>query len=494
MWGPLGEAATVYSLLTVGDALISQIPALLMAITAAIIVTRVKGNENRNLGSDIASQVFADTRALRLAGAALILMGLLPGFPTAILATLGLVFLGAGFLDLLPGRRQSSDDQAAEPAAAPVDGVTADAPTARDDAQIVVEVSRPLFELMQSADWTRALREMVARVAERSGLEPWAVAAVAEDMDGPGQFRVLVDAVPVLWSEVDLDKLVLDDVSDVLKMHDVPFERRQTAVWTSTLLVDGDRRGALEDLGLRFADPVVATMSETEIALRRNLATLVGLQETRDILSSLEGPYPVLVAEVLRLLSMQKIAEVFRRLLSEGVVLTNKRRILETLVEWTPVDASPLALTEYCRIALTRQICQGAAGLDRTISAIVIQRETEDMLRAGLKDTNIGTYLVLSETQTAELLGAVRTQVDRLSPKGIRPVIMTSMDLRRHLKVFLTRNALDLDVLSFQELNDDYKVVPCSTLTLGSARVAARRSSRQAALEREEQERRQPTN
>ncbi|MEM7491710.1 MAG: flagellar biosynthesis protein FlhA, partial [Pseudomonadota bacterium] len=72
---PLGEAATVYSLLTVGDALISQIPALLMAITAAIIVTRVKGNENRNLGSDIASQVFADTRALRLAGAALILMG-----------------------------------------------------------------------------------------------------------------------------------------------------------------------------------------------------------------------------------------------------------------------------------------------------------------------------------------------------------------------------------------------------------------------------------
>ncbi|MEM7710330.1 MAG: FHIPEP family type III secretion protein, partial [Pseudomonadota bacterium] len=478
----------------VGDALISQVPALMMAITAAIIVTRVKGNESRNLGADIASQVFADTRALRLAGAALIFMGLLPGFPTAILTTLGLVFLAAGFLDMLPGRRKPADDVAEAVTSSSDDDAVEKAPVSRDDAQIVVEVSRPLFDLMSDEDWSRALREMTTRVAEWSGLETWEIAAVPEEMDGPGQFRVILDAVPVLWSEVDLEKLVLNDVSDVLKMHDVPFKRRQTAVWTSILLVDGDRREVLENLGLRFADPVLAMMSETETALRRNVATLVGLQETRDILSGLEGPYPILVAEVLRLLSMQKIAEVFRRLLSEGVVLTNKRRILETLVEWTPVDASPLALTEYCRIALTRQICQGAASLDRTISAIVIQRETEDMLRAGLKDTNIGTYLVLSETQTGELLGAVRTQVDRLSPKGIRPVIMTSMDLRRHLRVFLTRNALDLDVLSFQELNDDYKVVPCSTLTLGSARVAARRSSRQTALEREEQERRQPPN
>ncbi|MEM8848940.1 MAG: type III secretion system export apparatus subunit SctV [Pseudomonadota bacterium] len=491
---PLGEAMAIYSLLTVGDALISQIPALLMSITAAVIVTRVKGKESRNLGADIAGQVFADTRALRLAGAALIVMGLLPGFPTMVLSTLGLIFLAAGFFDVVLTRRRSmdGDDREAPPdnTGPPVE--TADGLMATDEAQIVVEMAAPLFALSDEAAWAAALTTMADRVAKSSGLQPCTITACSTSMDQPGQYRVLVDGVPVLWSDVDQDKLVLEDVSDILAIHDIPFEMRETAIWTKILIVDVDQQDNLTELGLRFDRPVDAILRETEIALRRNLATLVGLQETRDILSGLETSHPVLVGEVLRVLSVQKVAEVFRRLLSEGVFLTNKRRILETLVEWAPVDQSPLALTEYCRIGLTRQICQGAASLDRSISAIVIQRETEDMLRAGLKDTNIGTYLVLSEMQTAELLNAIRAQVDRLAPKGLRPVIMTSMDLRRHLKVFLTRNAIEIDVLSFQELNDDYKVVPCSTLTLSSARVAARRASRQAAAEPPQDDRSQP--
>ena len=478
---PLGEAVAIYSLLTVGDALISQIPALLMSITAAIIVTRVKGNESRNLGADIAGQIFADPRALRLAGGALVVMGLLPGFPTAILGTLGLLFLMAGFVGPIGAAIGSRFDGAAsdpDRVDAP-DGTVPEAALALpDDAQVVVEMAEELFVLRPPGAWADALGEMARRVGDASGTEPCTVTARPVPSDDPGQFSVLIDASPVLWSAIDHGKLVLEDVSEVLSMHEIPFETRQTAIWTKALVVDRAQEDRLEAFGLRGAGPVDAMLREVEVALRRNLSGLMGLQEARDVLAAMEASHPVLVAEALRLLPVQKVAEVFRRLLSEGVALINKRRILETLVEWGPVDGNPLALTEYCRIGLTRQICAGVAGLDRTISAIVIKRETEDMLRAGLKDTNIGTYLVLSESQTAELLSAIRVQVDRLSPRNIRPVIMTSMDLRRHLKVFLTRSALEIDVLSFQELNDDYKVVPCSTLTLASARVAARRAAR----------------
>ncbi len=475
---PLGEAATVYSLLTVGDALISQIPALLMGMTAAVIVTRVKGGESKNLGSDIIGQVMADRRAVQLAGAALIVMGLLPGFPTAVLAPLGLLFVGIGsFVTIMRYLRPEQLDKTAE-VTPEVEPEVAELLPA-DDAQVVIEMAADLFELATPAEWAAEVSALALRVADESGLDPCLLTVQQVATDETGQFRVLVDGSPVLWSQVDHGQLVLPDVSEVLAMHDIPFEARETTLWTRRLVVDRDQTEVLAELGLRFDGPRAAMLHEAEAALRRNLSGLLGLQETREILSALEASYPVLVGEVMRILSIQKISEVLRRLVSEGVSIANKRRIFETLMEWGQVDPNPLALTEYCRIGLTRQICEQVAR-DRTITAIVVKRETEDMLRAGLKETNIGTYLVLNEGQTAELLSAVRKQVDLLSPKGVRPILMTSMDLRRHLKVFLTRNGLEVDVMSFQELNDDYQVVPCSTLTLGSAQVAARRAERRA--------------
>ena len=472
---PLGEALQKYSLLTVGDALISQIPALLVAITAAIIVTRVKGESERNLGADIVGQVLSDPRALRLAGAALIGMGLLPGFPTALLVALGTLFVGASVARDVHARaaRRSEAEAEMEVEAAP------EAPALPpllpvEEAQAVVELAPDLFDAFAEGELRSRLDALADRVSAASGLDPCTLTALRADAMEAGRFRLLIDGAPVMWSAVADGALSLAGGAEVLTLNDVPHRAAPVIGVPTRLEVDPDHADRLDEIGLPWRPPHDEALTQVEEVLSRNLSLLVGLQETREILSAVEADYPVLVAEVLRLTSVQRVSEVLRRLLQERVPIANKRRILEAVVEWAPVDNGALALTEYARIALRQELCDAASDTARTITAVVIKRDSEDVLRAALRETNIGTFLVLDEAQTAELLGVVRRQIDLMTPKGIAPVLMTSMDVRRHLRVFLERNGIDLDVLSFQELSDDYRVVPCATLSLPSAKAAPR--------------------
>ncbi|MEM7641677.1 MAG: type III secretion system export apparatus subunit SctV [Pseudomonadota bacterium] len=471
---PLGAAVQKYSLLTVGDALISQIPALFMSITAAIIVTRVDGETQRNLGSDIIGQVVGDVRAVRLAAIALIGMGLLPGFPTAILCGLGLIFLTLSFVALLrPPPASTEEDDADMP-----ETEAQIALPAIGDTPVAIVMSPTLYDSYGLADLWQRLLDVSVDAAAATGAPPVRVTAVADDSLAETDFRLMVNGAAVLWSRADPGRLSLDDVHQTLTLHDIPFKIVKTALWRRRLTVDVDQSDRLADLGLTARDHLTTLFDEVREALIQNAAALLGIQETRALLDGMEATHPMLVGEVLRSMTLQKISDVFKRLLEERIPLSHAQLILEALVEWSPTEQTPFGLTEYCRIALKQQICAASADADRTIAAIVIERETEDVLRGALRDTAIGTYLVLGETQTADLLSEARRQVDRLSPKGTVPVLLTSMDVRRHLRVFLKRNSIDLRVLSFQELSDDYTVIPCSTLRLTARAKAARKAQR----------------
>jgi type III secretion protein V len=463
---PFAEAAHKYSLLTVGDALISQIPALLISVTAAVIVTRVKGEEQRNLGADIFSQIASDRRSLRLTGAALVFMGLLPGFPTAILAGLGTLFLVAGFAGQRLARLVSGETA---PAASEAEGIGGSAAARGADApapQAVIEMPPAMAAGFAADELGRRIEAMAAEVAAATGLPPFRIAVAVRDAIADPGFRLLVEDEPVMWSRAPADIVTLPDIPEVLRVHDIPFRRQTTATWSHRLEVPVEHLPALEAAGVAWRDRADMVFADATEGLIKNAAALVGLQETRELLTQAEAQAPVLVAELTRAMPIQRIAEVFRRLLEERVSLRHRRRILEALVEWAPTESNPLALTEYCRIALKRQVCEALSHDDRQITAIVVERDTEEILRASLRDTNIGSYLVLSEDQTQDLLKAVQGQVRTLAPRGIRPAIITSFDVRRHLKTFLTRNSIEIEVISFQELCDDYTAVPCSTLAL----------------------------
>ena len=486
---PLGAAARKYTLLTVGDALISQIPALLIAITAAVIVTRVKGTQQRNLGVDIFTQIAADKRAIGMAALSLAVMGLIPGFPTAILLTVAALFAAAG---IAIGRRAARLEAAAEAEAPPAEDAAPEAAAPAlpplEAAQAVVELSPAAWDEIGEAEIARRVLAAAEGAARATGIAPRRLSARAcEDLEG-GDFRLAIDGEPHLWSHVELGAVFAEDRAAVLDMHGIAWRAVPSGLWTRRLAVDAGDAPALEATGLTVSSAADVLFAEVERALARNLGQLVGVQETKDILGEVEAAYPFLVGECARHLPLPKVAEVLRRLLDEGVALTNKRRILEALVEWGPVEQSPLALTEYARVALRQQICEAASDRARVIATLVVERETEDRLRSALRETAIGTFLVLPESLSSGLLAEVRARAAALAPAGTMPVVMTSMDVRRHLKTFLARNGVEIDVMSFQELSDDYTVVPCATLRLGAAAKGEGAGSAPAPEQAEERE------
>ncbi|WP_308917436.1 type III secretion system export apparatus subunit SctV [Jannaschia sp. LMIT008] len=462
------EASRRFVLLTVGDALISQIPALLVSITAAVIVTRVKGDGPRNLGADIFGQIGADPRATGIAAVGLAGLALIPGFPTATLLLLAGCF-AAGSVLMHRGKAAATPDAPPEADAGSERGAVPDPLAPDDDTRAILELSPALFEALGPTRAAEGLVEMAAQVGDATGVAPCTMGLRPVDGLEDAQFRVLIDGAPHVWGTVRAAHLYAADMPTVLEVHDIPFEPRKVGPWRRDLEVPEIHGPRLSELGVPHSDMPLTLFADAARGVVAHYPMLIGIQEAKNVLARVEADYPFLVGECARLVPLPKLANVFRRLLDEGVSLSNVRKILETLVEWAAAEKDPLVLAEHCRVALRQQLCQQVADRSRVISTIVIERASEELLRAGLRGTDQGTFLVLAENMSAELLRVVNAQISQLDPIEARPVILTSMDVRRHVKAFLNRNLVEIDVLSFQELSDDYTVVPCATVRLGEA-------------------------
>jgi type III secretion protein V len=182
--------------------------------------------------------------------------------------------------------------------------------------------------------------------------------------------------------------------------------------------------------------------------LRRQAALFVGVQETTSLLTRASADLPDVVKEVLRALPMQKVAEVLRRLVAEEVSVRNLRDILEALAEAGQREKDVQALTEFARIALKRQISHRVAAKDGRLNAILLRPEVEDLLRQAVR-TNGGVSQLALETDVARaLVASVRGLVDRLQPHAL----VSSVDLRWHLRKLIEPECFDTPVLSFHEL------------------------------------------
>jgi type III secretion protein V len=199
--------------------------------------------------------------------------------------------------------------------------------------------------------------------------------------------------------------------------------------------------------------------------LRRFATQFIGIQETRALLAGAEADYGELVKEAQNVASIQKISEVLRRLVEENVPIRNMRLILEALVEWGPREKDVVLLGEYVRMALGRQICFRVADRNRLIAAYVLQRSVEDMLRAAVRPTTVGTFLNISEDAARPVIDQLRRLVAMTKP-GVTPAVLASMDVRRHLRNLLMRNDIDIPVLSYQELVPEFSVQPLATVVL----------------------------
>jgi type III secretion protein V len=418
---PLGDAVQTYSILTIGDGLVGQIPALLSAIAAGLIVTRTAGEDtDEHLGASIAREIRRYPRVVMTGGVLAFLLALVPGFPWPVFLAFGVAMTGAA----LWARRLSSAAVRSlltrvglSPPAAPAQPVTYNGRDLEPLPELVLELAP---ELMSSAG-----AERLSAVAIR------AVDLVREEFGAP-------IANPVLRVNGGLNGNVF----------------RLTSFGVG--IGEGDLLAGLDpaaDVGSRLTEALGR-------ALRRQLAQFAGIQETSNLLTRWSRDYPDLVKEMLRAAAPQRVSEVLRRLLEEGMPIRQLRDIFEAITDVCARERDVVLATEYVRIALRRHITQRYIGADRSISALIAHPELEDTVRQAARASGqpgqVAVDPRLLQRVSAEI-AAIRNEIGAVFG---RTVLLCSMDVRRHLRKITETEYFELPVLSFQELSGDVPVIP----------------------------------
>jgi type III secretion protein V len=471
----LAEAAETYSLLTVGDGLVAQIPALLVSVAAGIVVTRVGSEDRRDLGADIVAQLVNNPRALGLAAAIVLGLAFIPGFPAPAFLVAAVAFAAAAFwvrqraeagvngADRKPGPVQIPDSRKPDGSAGL--GKGADAETSQPRARVIVFVGRELVAAVPTVGFNDCIGRVRHQLLGELGVIVPPVQLCVDRAVEPHCFHIDLEGVPVAEGEIPADSLLAEGDAVYLDLHAIPYRAeskligQQPAFW-----VDRSHEAVLSEVGVRFRPPLDALADCLERTLRSYAAHFVGMLETRALLAGMEPEYAELVKEAQGVAPLAKIAEILRRLAEEGVPIRNLRLILEALIEWGPREQDVVLLVEYVRVALRRQICARWADRNRVIAAYVLARSVEDIVRSAVHSTTAGPFLSVSEEALRPAIESIR-HLTVAPPADAKPVVLTSMDVRRHVRTLLTRNEIELPVLSFQEIAPEFSVQPLATIS-----------------------------
>lgn len=477
---PFADAVQTYSRLTVGDGLIAQIPALLIAVAAGTVVTRVASDDRQDLGSEILSQLGANHQALALTAAVLCVVAFLPGFPTAVFLGIG-AFLAVVAFSVSRKRKGEATVRPLDSAAAPTDPVPEpvsgdlEAPGDRN-CRVTLWISESLNTSISLPDLRDAAQQAREQVMDTLGIEMPSVGVRVDPIAAAERFGVDIDGVPVCEETLPRGHLRVMDDSATLRLLGLEVQEggamdgRVPSLW-----VEQAQRDVLNEAGIAYREAAMAMADYLAHVLTRYASEFTGIQETRQLLARMESEYPELVKEAQRTTPLQKIAEVLKRLLDEGIALRNMRALLETLVECGPRELEVHVLSEHARSSLSRHICHRHADANRMISAFTLSRPLEEAIRQALRRAD--RTMALPEGLTRSLVGQLQACYAEVQG-GLEPVVMTSPDVRRYVRQLLVRQDLDVPVLTYQDVSREFSVQPLAAIELPAGyRPAADRTS-----------------
>ena len=404
----LSDATVKYSILTIGDGMVSQIPALLGAMSAGLLVTRTTDDEHdKHLGDAIGRQLTAKPRVLLMGGGLCVLFSAVPGFPTVVFMALGLAFFAAGFM-LTPSLR-ARWEKLAQPTlsavmrrspTAPV-LMSAEAVQVRPTVPLLLEVPVGRLDAQESHSLLAGLEGVLDHFQLNLGmrLPRIDVHAMRPDEDKPAVWRLLAYEVPIAEGE------------------------------------------------LQQEDTVPSLVNEVRESLRRHVNLFMGTQEANLLLTRAAIDLPDVVKETLRALPLARVAEILRRLVEEEVAIRNLRDILETLADTAQREKDVYALTELTRIGLKRQISHRYAP-DGHLRAVLLEPALEEMLRNAIRHNSGAQQLALDPLEMSRLMTRFRNVVQVFKPVAI----VTAVDIRRHVRKLIEQDCFDVPVLSYHEL------------------------------------------
>ena len=461
----LTEALSVFTMLTIGDALVGQIPALLISISGGLIVTRVNNSENNNLGSKILQDMFSNKFILIITAILSVGLGLLPGFPMPVFVFLSLILLCVFFRHQIK-ERIGKADATVEPHDQPElsqKPVMIDGEYIAETIPLIITVWEGHEQYLTSNNFKSLLKrnffieygiripEIVLNYSETIEREKIIVAineiTVASYDIIPGMNKVLMRG----------DELQLIDDSVICV----------TSAQGSIYWIPEDRSDLAYKLGFYSRNALEEFYNCISTLLVHNINEFFGIQETKLLLDDLEHKYPELLKECYRNNTVQRITEVFQRLLQERISVRNMRLILEALVQWAPKEKDPIMLVEHVRSVLSRYI-SSRFSIDGKIKTLVMSNDMETTIRSGLRQTNTGSFINLPPNHIEDIMRSIDAAL-KLNGIGSRDIIiMVSLDIRRFVKRLIENTFPEIEVLSFSEITPDIDIDVIGALEMGN--------------------------
>lgn len=398
-------AMATFSILTIGDGLVAQIPALFSAMAAGLLVTRTTDEEkDADLGPAIARQITSKPHVLLVSGGLALAMGMIPGFPTTVFLLIGSAMLFAGaYSHPLAGRwiRDRFNLASGRKDAVPEEITLKSTPIKPVD-PLHLAVALRDFDKARFEAFSNAIHNRVEQLQAHSGV-----------------------AIPSVRIVMALE----DDLPDrgwMLSVYDAPL---------GSGLAEGD-------------DPVAVIAESVHQLLRRNIALFLGLQEVTDLLNRLGESYPEVVKEAVRAVPTGKIAEILRLLAEEQLPLRNMRDAIEAIGEFGQIEREANPIAERTRIAMRRHLIAPLCDSGR-FRVVMVGSGLEQAIRDTLTQIDGQMRMAITPQQMIDLVGLLRTEIQSTGARAI----LTAQDLRRPLRLLIAGDLFDVPVISFNELN-----------------------------------------
>ena len=471
---PVAEAGRVYTLLTIGDGLVAQIPSLLLSLATAIIVTRVTTAES--MSEQVFSQV-SNPAALFISGGILIILGLVPGMPHAMFISLALVIIALGLMLVRQEVSKESETKAEEQASAEA---AAQAPKELDwdDVDQVdligLDIGYGLIPLV-NAETGGELMGRVKGVRKKLSAELGFLVQpvrIRDDLNlDPDTYHVVLKGVVRGKGEIKVGRELAINPGRVYgELDGIPT--REPAFGLEAVWIEPSLRDHARTLGYTVVDASTAMATHLNKVLRENASDLLSHDEVQQLLDKLATKSPKLVEELVPgKLSLGAVTKVLQNLLIEGVSIRDMRTIAETLTEMSARTTDPEALTASVRPKLGRMIMQSLIDEQSNLSVMTLEPGLEQLLHNVLQQSQPGQPVVLEPNLSESLFASLRAGCRFLEEEGHPAVLVVSPLIRGWLAKAAKQRVNDLTVLSYSEIPDDQAVKVIHTVDVKSRKA-----------------------
>ena len=463
----IGGALEKYTILTIGDGLVSQIPSLLISLATGILVT--KGSKDADFSNVLIGQLFGIPKVLYIVGISMAVIGLVTPLNDIVFVGLGMAFVVAARMI------ESTIETANIEAEADMDEVAADEIRQPENVNSLLQVDPielefgygiiPLADVNQGGD----LLDRVVMIRRQVALELGMVVPIIRLRDNiqlnPNQYIIKIKGIQVSEGEILFDHYMAMNPGFVEEeIAGIPtFEPsfHLPAIW----ITEGQRERA-ESLGYTVVDPPSIIATHLTEVIRQHVAELLSRQDVQNLINNLKETNPALVEELIpKTLGIGEVQKVLQNLLREGISIRDLLTIFETLADYASTSRDTDILTEYARQSLKRAISSKYFPPREVTSVVTLDPAVEQEIMKSVKQTEQGAYLSLDPERTRAILKSVESEIKKMENMGKNPIVITSPIVRIYFKRLTEEYYKDLIVVSYNEIGSDAELQSVGMIT-----------------------------